>query len=270
MNNEATKAGAMSATEYERQRKEIDATYPKGGKGQKVNINALRDQALAQLAHRSGWTQEQLAEVEGCDVRTVRRRLLLGRFITFVQTGPSGSASEKSPDLWLHDITERKFRGFWEQTEKQDERMRFRAVAALIRDHTRIVSTVPTGARPTNVVSKYADGKWRTIEVMAKGLGIDPETQTEVFAAFRKSLKDARARQNGNTRWESRKYGTTMQYRILKGGGRKIDSSHLQSEIAPILQELKAEGKKNMATACPPNVLHLAIRLERLIRELAQ
>lgn len=267
MNNEATKAGAMSATEYERQRKEIDATYPKGGKGQKVNINALRDQALAQLAHRSGWTQEQLAEVEGVSQQQIARRMRFGRFLEFT---PTGSNSEKPADLWLHDITERKFRGFWEQTEKQDERMRFRAVAALIRDHTRIVSTVPTGARPTNVVSKYADGKWRTIEVMAKGLGIDPETQTEVFAAFRKSLKDARARQNGNTRWESRKYGTTMQYRILKGGGRKIDSSHLQSEIAPILQELKAEGKKNMATACPPNVLELALKLEKLIRELAQ
>ncbi len=39
------------------------------------------------LYHRSGWTQDELAKVEGCDRSKMARRLLFGRFLANVPNG---------------------------------------------------------------------------------------------------------------------------------------------------------------------------------------
>ena len=66
------------------------------------------------LQPRSGWTQDELAKVEGAKPQYVARRLVFGRFLSF---SPSG----RNPQ----NLTERRFRSYWEQTEKNpNERVR--------------------------------------------------------------------------------------------------------------------------------------------------
>jgi hypothetical protein len=44
----------------------------------------------------------------------------------------------------------------------------------------------------------------------------------------------------------------------------------LTTKLRPIVEGLKAEGKKNMATMVPAEVAMLAARLERLLNEWAE
>lgn len=83
--------------------------------------NLLREQALAALYHRTGWTQDELAKVERVDRTTVARRILFGRFLDFV---PSGHNGTKPP----RNLTERRFRSYWERTTSSNERQRFAEV----------------------------------------------------------------------------------------------------------------------------------------------
>jgi hypothetical protein len=66
------------------------------------------------LQHRSGWTQDELAKVEGCKQPMVARRLLFGRFLAFM------------PDRNIpKNLAEFKFRRYWEASAKNpNERVR--------------------------------------------------------------------------------------------------------------------------------------------------
>ncbi len=59
------------------------------------------------LYHLSGWTQDELAKVEGCNQKTVQRRILFGRFLSFRPDG-----------LNAKNLTEGRFRSYWEASEK--------------------------------------------------------------------------------------------------------------------------------------------------------
>ena len=264
--------GAMSEQDYERERKRIEQDHTDNAvQGQ--NKNAIRERALAELFARSGWTQQQLAEKEsGITGKKVSRpyiakRLKFGAFLRFVSTGNN---PEKEPLLIPIDLNERAFRKYWDQTEKgADERMRFRRVAEMIRQDTEIVDTYcrfkrdQAQAKIKDIIAKFGDGKWHTVEEIAEGIGVDLET-----AKMR--MYRAKSDGAGKCHYESRKYGKTTQYRIIRGGGRKVDMTALEKEIAPILDALDEEGGKNAATMSPPTVLHLAHQLRKLIERLAQ
>ena len=74
------------------------------------------------LFHRSGWTQEELAKKEGKSQRWVSYRLVFGRFLLFSTTGANAS---KLP----FNVTERRFRLYYERTTGMNERQRFAEVA---------------------------------------------------------------------------------------------------------------------------------------------
>lgn len=59
------------------------------------------------LYHRSGWTQDELAKVEGCSRQKITQQVLFGRFLAFATTGSNP-----------RNLTERRFRSYWEATEK--------------------------------------------------------------------------------------------------------------------------------------------------------
>jgi hypothetical protein len=87
---------------------------------------AKRDQAMALLFARSNWTQEELAEKEGKSQRWMSYRLRFGQFLAFSTTVLT---AEKLPT----NLTEGRFRGFWEQTDKADnDRKRYLDVIAAI------------------------------------------------------------------------------------------------------------------------------------------
>jgi hypothetical protein len=60
----------MTESEYDRERTELLATYGRNAS----EANGRREQALAILFHRSGWTQEELAKKEGRSQQHIARR----------------------------------------------------------------------------------------------------------------------------------------------------------------------------------------------------
>ena len=66
-----------------------------------------------------------------------------------------------------------------------------------------------------------------------------------------------------------KKVGNEIHYRIFKQE-KTISSDELIEKLAPIIKELKAEGKKNMATMSPASVAHLTGKLSNLLDEWAR
>src|SRR4029077_11977641 len=68
---------------------------------------------------------------------------------------------------------------------------------------------------------------------------------------------------------ERKKIGKEIHYRIFKQD-KSLSVEELTTELRPIVEGLKIEGKKNMATMVPAEVAMLAARLERLLNEWAE
>ena len=72
-----------------------------------------------------------------------------------------------------------------------------------------------------------------------------------------------------HVRVEVKKVGPETHYRIFKQD-KTVSVEELTMKLRPIVEGLKAEGKKNMATMVPAEVAMLAARLERLLNEWAE
>ena len=68
---------------------------------------------------------------------------------------------------------------------------------------------------------------------------------------------------------ETKRVGKQIHYRIFKQD-KTVSVEELTTKLRPIVEGLKAEGKKNMATMVPAEVAMLAARLERLLNEWAE
>lgn len=90
---------------------------------------AKSEQALARLsnqAHQGGWTREELAKKEGKPKSQIDRLLHFGRFLAFVPMSINAEALRV-------DLSERRFRGYWERTSGTNERQRFASVLKLMK-----------------------------------------------------------------------------------------------------------------------------------------
>ena len=87
------------------------------------------------MFYRSGWTQEELAAKEATTQQSIAYRMRFGRFLNFITTVINSQFTLPK------NLTERRFRSFWDRTEKANgnERARFNAVLALMRQHERTV-----------------------------------------------------------------------------------------------------------------------------------
>jgi len=237
----------MSEEDYKRERERIRSTYGDSG----IEAAAKRDQALAALMHRSGWTQEQLAQEEGLSRPRVTQRLTFGRFLDFVT---SGNNSQNLPK----NLTERRFRGYWEQTEKDlDERFRFREVGRLIKDE---LTAIKDRGEPLTkpIIEGFADGEWHAIATIARNLEVEPIRVENVIGRMRSSNKQPNP--------EFRKTGAARQVRMFRP--EKMISSHeLATKLWPIIKSLVQEGNKHMATMSPDAVARNARQLQQLLDE---
>ena len=68
---------------------------------------------------------------------------------------------------------------------------------------------------------------------------------------------------------ETRRVGGEKHYRIFEKD-KTVSLHELTTKLRPIVEGLKAEGKKNMATMVPAEVAMLAARLEKLLNEWAE
>jgi len=260
MNTKVVPIGRLSVEEYIREREQIRATYGDSS----IEAAALRDQALAALFHRSGWTQEQLAGKEGKERSYIARRLLFGKFLAFVSTGHN---SEKPP----RGLTERRFRSYWERCDKAsgNEYQRFTQVLRLIEEETTLVSRPGKKPKLANaILEQFADGHWHHVDTIVKAAqAADPDATADDVLGV---LKNMMHYGSYDTRCERRAAGKGAQYRIVRGGGKKIDYEVLMKELTPLLKELEDEGKSNRATWSPPVVLDIAHRLKRALEKLAK
>jgi hypothetical protein len=196
--------------------------------------------------------------VEGISQVRAQYRLRFGRFLAFIT---SGDKSEIVP----RNLSERRFRSYWERTDKAEsnERIRFRAVQTMLSEETVVRATRRDGLGK-RILAEFADGKWHDISVIAKRVEETPESLKQMFADFGKKNNAYSV-----ALCEKKQVGTKFQYRIMRAG-RRIDIDVLMQDLGPILDGLKAEGRKNAATASPPTVAHLAHQLEQLLEKLAK
>lgn len=246
-----TSAGKMTADTYREFREQIRTVYGDSN----AEAKALRDQALAELYYRSGWTQEELATEEGVARQHVARRLLFGRFLAF------------APDRCnLRSVAEFRFRSYWERTDKANgnERQRFTEVLRLMEAETRIGK--PPIKHPVvgeAIVKRYADGKWHNEETIKAHIDAEPEVIDGVLRAMRE-------RGTYSTHCERKKSGASWKYRIVRKSGTAIDLDVLRTELDPLIEGLEAEGRKNAATASPSTVANLASQLRQLLDRLGK
>ena len=93
-------------------RARADATPTHDGSG-----SSRKRARVAALFYRSRWTQEELAKKERKTQPWVVYQLRFGRFLTFITTG----YKDPKPPC---NLSERRFRGYWEQAEGNNERIR--------------------------------------------------------------------------------------------------------------------------------------------------
>jgi hypothetical protein len=113
-----------------------------------------------------------------------------------------------------------------------------------------------------DMVAKLRPGKWYSAKALAEDAGI---TERHVHSILRTMCW----RPQHGAKAERKKVGDQIYYRIFKQD-KKVSVEELIEKLAPIIKELKAEGKKNMATMSPATVAHLAGKLSNLLDEWAR
>jgi hypothetical protein len=247
----------MSDAEYEVHRARLRNLYGDSN----AEANAKRDQGLAILFYLSGWTQEQLAAKEGMSQKWIDLRLRFGRFLSFSTTVLKSESLPKS-------LTERRFRLFWSQTDKDgNERVRFREAARLIEEHDS-AEKVRRGISGSHrnfklgpsIMEHFADGKWHPEEsIIAK---IAPDEPLRV----RRSLQLMLEAKTYKSKCERKMVGGKPRWRIF-AMEKTVSVKELIEKLGPIIEGLKLEGKKNMATISISDVARFAALLQRQLDE---
>jgi hypothetical protein len=242
-------AGRLSEAAYDTERTRLRELYGDSS----ADASAKRDQALAILFYRSGWTQEELAAKEGKSQAWVVCRLRFGRFLNFI------TAVIKSENL-PKAFTEGRFRGLWEQTDKDEtnERIRFKAVMALMKEQHALRAS-PRKRTGPEIVKQFGDGKWRAATEIAQAVGTTVQHLEDTLDMMRKyETYDAKCERRTKGREQQ------VQFRIFPKD-RLVSTSELAEKLGPLIDGLIAEGKKNMATMSPGTVAMLAEKLRRQI-----
>lgn len=238
----------LRESDYDRERQQIRETY---GDSSKEAV-ARRDQALAALFYRSGWTQEELAKKEGKSPQWIARRVKFGCFLNFSPFGENVHAA-------LPKLTEGSFRKYWEQTDSTgNERMRFLAVLKMLEG-----ASLRRQARPPigdAIVAKFGDGQWHSLAAIKSHTDAEEDHVLE-------TLNTMKAKGSfGVTNLERKQVGKSWSYRIFRKA-RMISSDELAPKLDPIIAELKEQGKRNSATFAIGAVAVLAAQLEQLRNE---
>jgi hypothetical protein len=124
---------------------------------------------------------------------------------------------------------------------------------------------VPRPRRPKigcAIREHFADGKWHAVETIATKIEADQDHVATTLDGICKN-------QTYSCRAEKKKVGTHVEYRIFKLN-KTISSHELIEKLAPIVEGLKEQGRKNMVTMSPQTVAVLAHRLQKLLDEWAE
>jgi len=241
-------AARLSAHEYKTERDAIRERYGESS----TEAVARRDQALAKLFHRSGWTQAELAKAEGKTQQWVSYHTLFGRFLSFTTTVVNTENSTAK-------LTERRFRRYWDQIDKSElnERCRFQHVLRLIGESS--LRGPQHEAIRAPLVQHFADGKWHKADTIAKKLDTDADhVNTIVQGLKRPSI------QNPRVTIETRRHGPGLEHRIFKRE-RTVGTDELATKLTPIVERLQRLSKQTPGTIPNGSVAELAAELRNLL-----
>jgi hypothetical protein len=114
------------------------------------------------------------------------------------------------------------------------------------------------------LIEQFGNGKWHSLEEITKQIegAVDADHVADI-------LRGMKQYNSFGATSERKRVGTSWHYRIFKQT-KTVSVEELTTKLAPILEGLKAEGKKNMATMVPAVVAKLAAQLERVLQELAE
>lgn len=243
-------AGRMTEAEYDRERAKIAPTKQQAG---------IRwEQDLARLFYRSGWTKAELGKRERRTGQNVGQLVKFGEFLTFIGHEINNSSLEKLTRGHFTKLWNETARGRMDKTGLYD-RERFREVLQRMRAEGYAGGRKPPLPPDTTakIIKKCGDGKWRSPAQIASKVGLDAENVGRIphLIQHHKHRADV----------ESKKVGTETHYRIFKKD-KTISSDELVEKLAPIVEGLELEGRKNMATASPAQVAILANQLKKLLK----
>jgi hypothetical protein len=114
------------------------------------------------------------------------------------------------------------------------------------------------------IVKRCRAGKWYPLSKIADAVGaseVDTRSVVERMCWPSRTAYRARA--------ERKQVGNECHFRIFKLK-KTVSVEELTTKLRPIVEGLKVEGKKNMATMVPAEVAMLAARLEHLLNEWAE
>lgn len=217
--------------------------------GERKDATAKWDQQLAALFLRSRWTQEQLAKKEGKSQRWVSYHLLFGRFLTFSTTVLN---AENTPN----NLSERKFREYWEKTEGTNERQRFIAVQKLMAPDLTLRHAKRPKIGPA-ILEQFGNGKWHSAEKIAERLDTSVDHVESTFHTMM-------VHETYGSQCERKNVGKNYHYRIFPRQ-KTVSSMELTEKLGPLIEQLKAEGKKSVDTMSPGTVARLAALLQKLL-----
>lgn len=112
------------------------------------------------------------------------------------------------------------------------------------------------------VIAKFGDGKWHPFDQIVEHTGA-PADQVEAM------LELMRKRSTYDTRCVKKQVGQTFHYR-MSPHERTVGVRELTEKLGPLIEGLKAEGKKNYATISISKVAMIAVQFERLMNEWAK
>jgi hypothetical protein len=118
----------------------------------------------------------------------------------------------------------------------------------------------PTALRES-LLARWADGKWHRLDDIAHQLKAD---ESRIARAIDEARRDRRIRVDTKRVGTDGGKSPTTCYRMFKPEN-PISASEIAVKLAPIVDGLIAEGKKNMATMSPATVATLAGQLTRLM-----
>jgi hypothetical protein len=113
-----------------------------------------------------------------------------------------------------------------------------------------------------SVIQKCKGAKWRSAREVADRAEIAEGDVARVIHLIQTSHKHRAV-------VETKRVGKETHYRIFEKD-KMVSVEELTTKLRPIVEGLKVEGKKNMATMVPAEVAMLATRLERLLNEWAE